>query len=81
MASISSDVPPPGGCQSSHPTLPGPFLHSGMVNGMLKYVGSPQIEGGTAGVMSPLPSQVTTFSGMVTGRIAQSEADGHTPSM
>ncbi len=26
---ISSDVPPPGGVQSSQPTLPGPFLHRG----------------------------------------------------
>ena len=26
---ISSEVPPPGGVQSSQPTLPGPFLQSG----------------------------------------------------
>src|SRR5258708_2329553 len=60
----SSLAPPPGGVQSSQPTLPGAPLHSGTVRTVF------QGQAPEPGTTLFEPSQVTVFTGIVIGKTA-----------
>src|SRR5215210_114926 len=69
----SSFVPPALGVQSSQPTLPGLFLQRGTITRV--FFGQ-IVEVLTA---SPVPSQVTTVTGAVSGRTVQPDPAEHAP--
>src|SRR4051794_2441353 len=70
---ISSDVPPALGSQSIQPTLPGLFLHSGILTST--FIG----QSFSVFSASPVPSQVTTVTGAVTGSTTQPDAASQVP--